>query len=138
MGEMVEFASNGAAGRGYLAPATEGAGLGVVVIQEWWGLVDHIVDVCDRFSSEGFTALAPDLYHGRSVPNREPDQAARAEMELDLERAAGDLSGAVDFLKVLAAVRGHGAVHLPMPASLNSNQSERESSRRSGRMLKRP
>ena len=108
MGELVEFASNGATGGGYLAPASEGAGLGVVVIQEWWGLVDHIVDVCHRFAAEGFTALAPDLYHGRTAPDREPDDAARAETALDLERAARHLSGAVDFLQAHSAVRGHG------------------------------
>ncbi|MDQ4089522.1 MAG: dienelactone hydrolase family protein [Actinomycetota bacterium] len=108
MGEMVAFPSNGATGGGYLAPAHEGAGLGVVVVQEWWGLVDHIVDVCDRFGAEGFTALAPDLYHGKTVPNREPDEAAKALMAMDLERAARDLSGAVDFLQAHDAVRGHG------------------------------
>jgi carboxymethylenebutenolidase len=109
MGEMVEFPSNGSTGGGYLAPAHEGgAGLGVVVVQEWWGLVDHIVDVCDRFAAEGFTALAPDLYHGKTVPNKEPDEAAKALMALDLERAARDLSGAVDYLQAHDAVRGHG------------------------------
>src|SRR5215213_10537230 len=108
MGEMVEFPSNGSTGGGYLAPAHEGAGLGIVVIQEWWGLVDHIVDVCDRLSAEGFTALAPDLYHGKKVPNREPDEAAKAAMALDLERAARDMSGAIDFLQAHPHVRGHG------------------------------
>src|SRR5215217_3731754 len=108
MGEMVEFPSNGSTGGGYLSPALEGAGLGVIVVQEWWGLVDHIVDVCDRFAAEGFTALAPDLYHGKTVPNGEPDEAAKALMAMDLERAARDLSGAVDFLQDHASVRGHG------------------------------
>jgi carboxymethylenebutenolidase len=108
MGEMVEFPTNGSTGGGYLAPAPEGAGLGVIVIQEWWGLVDHIVDVCDRLSAEGFTALAPDLYHGRTVPNEEPDEAAKALMALHLERAAQDMSGAVDFLEGHASVRGQG------------------------------
>lgn len=108
MGELVEFPTNGRTAGGYLAPAVEGAGLGLLVIQEWWGLVDHIVDVCDRFAAEGFTALAPDLYHGTTVPNREPDEAAKAEMALDLERAARDLSGAVDFVQAHRAVRGHG------------------------------
>jgi len=106
MGEMVEFPSNGGAVGGYLAPAHEGAGLGVIVIQEWWGLVDHIVDVCDRLAAEGFTALAPDLYHGRKM--KEPDEAAKAAMALDLPRAARDMSGAVDFLQEHPAVRGHG------------------------------
>jgi len=106
MGEMVEFASNGNTAGGYMAPASEGAGLGVLVVHEWWGLVDHITEVCDRFSAEGFTALAPDLYHGRRIPNREPDEARKARMELDMDGAARDLSGAVDFLAAHPAVRG--------------------------------
>ncbi len=93
---------------GYLAPAHGGAGLGVVVIQEWWGLVPHIVDVCDRFAAEGFTALAPDLYHGRTVPDAEPDEARKAAMAQDFERAARDMSGAVDYLMGHPAVRGDG------------------------------
>ena len=108
MGEMVEFPSNGATGGGYLAPANEGAGLGLVVVQERWGLVDHIVNVCNRFAAEGFTALAPDLYHGKTVPNKEPDEAAKAQMAMDLGRAARDLAGAVDYLQAHDAVRGHG------------------------------
>jgi carboxymethylenebutenolidase len=108
VGEMVEFPSNGSTGGGYLSPASEGAGLGVIVVQEWWGLVDHIVDVCDRFAAEGFTALAPDLYHGKTVSNGEPDEARKAQMAMDLERAAKDLSGAVDFLQQHPSVRGHG------------------------------
>ena len=108
MGEMVEFPSDGGTGGGYLAPAHEGAGLGVIVVQEWWGLADHIVDVCDRFAAEGFTALAPDLSHGETVPNREPDEAAKARTALDLDGAARDLSGAVDFLQAHDAVRGRG------------------------------
>ena len=108
MGELVEFPSNGSTGGGYLSPAHEGAGLGLIVVEEWWGLVDHIVDVCDRFSAEGFTALAPDLYHGKTVPNREPDEAAKTLMAMDLERAAKELSGAVDFLQEHPSVRGHG------------------------------
>jgi len=107
MGELVEFPSNGSTAGGYLATG-EGAGLGVIVIQEWWGLVPHIKDVCDRFAAEGFTALAPDLYHGKAIPNSEPDEAQKAVMGLDIPRAARDLSGAVDFLVEHPAVRGHG------------------------------
>ena len=99
MGEMVEFPSDGGTGGGYLAPAQEGAGLGVIVVHEWSGLVDHIVDVCDRLAGEGFTALAPDLYHRG---------AAKEPLALDSERAARDLSVAVDFLQAHDSVRGHG------------------------------
>ena len=48
MGEMIEFPSNGSTAGGYLGVPKSGSGPGVVVIQEWWGLVDHIEDVCDR------------------------------------------------------------------------------------------
>lgn len=96
MGHMVEFASNGKMASGYLANSTSGAGPGVIVVQEWWGLVPHIKEVADRLAQEGFTALAPDLYHGEAAA--EPDDAAKLMMNLDLPRAAKDMSGAVDFL----------------------------------------
>ncbi len=97
MGEIIEFASNGDADRGYLALPATGSGPGVIVIQEWWGLVDHIKDVCDRFAAEGFVALAPDLYGGKTVS--EPDEAGKEMMAMRMDRAARDMSGAVDELR---------------------------------------
>ena len=106
MGERVEFPSNGGTAGGYVARPEQGAGLGLLVIQEWWGLVPHIEDVCDRFAAEGFTALAPDLYGGETAT--EPDEAGKLMMALNLDRAARDLSGAVDWLAQSDAVRGDG------------------------------
>jgi carboxymethylenebutenolidase len=106
MGELVEFPSNGHGAGGYLAVSATGSGPGVIVIQEWWGLVDHIKDVCDRFAAEGFTALAPDLYHGTTVANTEPDEAGKLLMALNLEQAARDMSGAVDYLRQQPSVVG--------------------------------
>lgn len=94
MGEIIDFPSNGTSGQGYLAAPTTGAGAGVIVIQEWWGLVDHIKDVCDRLAAEGFVALAPDLYHGETTS--EPDEAGKLMMTLNIEKAAKDMGGAVD------------------------------------------
>jgi len=94
MGERISFKSIGGTCEGYLA---NGGGPGVIVIQEWWGLVPHIEDVADRFAAAGFTALAPDLYHGES--STEPDGAGKLMMGLNLAQAAKDLSGAVDFLQ---------------------------------------
>jgi carboxymethylenebutenolidase len=94
MGSKIEFASNGGTATGYLAAPDGGSGLPLVVIQEWWGLVPHIEDVCDRFAAEGFVALAPDLYHGESTT--EPDEAGKLMMALNIEQAAKDMSGAVD------------------------------------------
>jgi carboxymethylenebutenolidase len=96
MGEMIEFPSNGTNGMGYLAAPGEGGGLPLIVLQEWWGLNDHIKDVADRFAAQGFLALAPDLYGGKTTT--EPDEAGKEMMAMDLGRAAKDLSGAVDEL----------------------------------------
>lgn len=42
------------------------SGQGVVVIQEAFGVTGHIADVVRRFEAEGYAAIAPDLYHGRT------------------------------------------------------------------------
>ncbi len=102
MGEMVEFASNGGTCQGYLAVPASGSGPGLVVIQEWWGIVAHIKDVCDRFAAAGFVALAPDLYHGTATT--EPDEAGKLMMALRMAEAAKDMGGAADHLLSLDAV----------------------------------
>ncbi len=103
-GEMVSFPSNGQDAEGYLAKPPSGSGPGVVVIQEWWGLVPHIKDVCDRFAAEGLVALAPDLFHGKTAS--EPDEAGKLMMSLKMDQAAKDMSGAVDYLAGLDAATG--------------------------------
>jgi carboxymethylenebutenolidase len=95
-GREIEFASNGERARAYLALPPQKSGPGVLVLQEWWGLVDHIRDVCDRFARAGFVALAPDLYRGATA--RDPDAAGRLMMDLEIPRAARDLDGAVAAL----------------------------------------
>jgi carboxymethylenebutenolidase len=107
MGEMVRFPANGGSGSGYLAVSASGSGRGVIVIQEWWGLVDHIKDVADRFAREGFVALAPDFFDGQSTTS--PDDAAKLFMALNIERAAATLRGAVTHLLSNPAVTGRGA-----------------------------
>lgn len=95
-GREIHFDSDGEAVRGYLATPRSGRGPGVLVIQEWWGLVPHVRDVCDRFAREGFVALAPDLYRGETA--QDPDSAGRLMMDLQIPRAARDLDGAVKAL----------------------------------------
>ena len=102
MGEMIEFAANGGRGSGYLAKPASGSGPGLLVIQEWWGLVDHIKQVADRFAKAGFVALAPDMYHGETTTS--PDDAGRLMMALDIEHAGKDLRGAAEHLLSLDAV----------------------------------
>jgi carboxymethylenebutenolidase len=91
----VEFEANGGTAPGYLA-LPEGTGPGVVVLQEWWGVDDHIKDVCDRFAREGFLALAPDLYRGETTD--QPDEAQQKMMAMSMDEAEKDMRGAVDYL----------------------------------------
>ena len=95
-GQMIEFSSNGGTTPGYLSIPDKGSGPGVVVIQEWWGLVDHIKDLCDRFASQGYVALAPDMYHGKKT--KSPDEAGKLMMALNIDQAEKDLRGAINYL----------------------------------------
>lgn len=100
--QNIEFPSNGGTAHGYLQTPTSGSGPGLIVIQEWWGLTDHIVDVCNRFAQQGYVALAPDLYGGKTTHDAE--EAEQMMSDLPEADAARDLGGAVDYLI------GHDAV----------------------------
>jgi carboxymethylenebutenolidase len=103
-GETVEFSSNGGTTSGYLATPASGKWPGVIVIQEWWGLVPHIKDVCDRFAAAGYVALAPDFYHGKSA--KSPDEAGKLMMAMRIDQAEKDLRGATQYLLAHEATTG--------------------------------
>jgi carboxymethylenebutenolidase len=92
--EMIQFKGNGQNIEGYFS--SEKGGPGVIVIQEWWGLVDHIKDLCDRFASEGFAALAPDFYNGKKT--KSPDEAGKLFMALNIAEAEKVILGAINVL----------------------------------------
>jgi carboxymethylenebutenolidase len=96
-GAIVSYPANGHTSSGYLSLPPGGRGPGIIVIQEWWGLVDHIKELVDRFSAAGFVALAPDMYHGEKTTS--PDAAGKLLMALNIAQAAKDLRGALEFLK---------------------------------------
>jgi len=98
MSETVSFPSNGDSAGGHLALPASGSGPGVLVLQEWWGLNDQIRGVADTLASEGFVALAPDLYHGELAQHDEMDKANHLMTTLDQDRAARDMGAAVDYL----------------------------------------
>jgi carboxymethylenebutenolidase len=103
-GQDVEFPSNGGTTPGYVATPASGGGPGVIVIQEYWGLNDQIRRTADRFAEEGFVALAPDFYHGQIT--REPDEAGKLMMALNIDQTARDARGAAQFLAKQTAVQG--------------------------------
>jgi carboxymethylenebutenolidase len=96
--KMIDFGS----GNGYLAIPESGSGKGVIILQEWWGLVPHIKDVTDRFAAAGFVALAPDLYDG--VSTKSPDEAGKLFMALNIAETDEKLRDAVDYLLTNEAV----------------------------------
>lgn len=102
MGEMVQIPFAAGSTDAYLAIPANNRGPGLVVIQEWWGLVDHIKDVCDRFAGAGFVALAPDLFHGKKTES--PDEAGKLMMALRIDEAEQDLGAAVSYLSTHDAV----------------------------------
>jgi carboxymethylenebutenolidase len=103
---QVEFQANGSSASGYLAEPASGRGPAVVVLQEWWGLDDHIRSVVDRLAQAGFIALAPDLYHGETT--EQPDEAQQKMMAMSMDRAEKEMAGAVDFLAAHEGNTGTG------------------------------
>jgi len=93
---MVQFNSNGGSASGYQAKPPAGRGPGLILIQEYWGLVPHITDLADRFAMAGYVTLAPDLYHGKTT--KSPDDAGKMLMALNIAEAGRDMKGAADFL----------------------------------------
>jgi len=54
----------------YVAKPEADAKRGVLVIQEYWGLNDHIKNIANRYADEGFIAIAPDLYRGKIAKDK--------------------------------------------------------------------
>lgn len=96
-GETISFRGGDETFQGYLAKPLSGHGPGVIVLQEWWGIVEHIRDVCDRLANSGFSALAPDLYRGASTT--EPDEAETLMMALNIDQTEVLLKSAIDYLQ---------------------------------------
>lgn len=97
MGQMITFQRpDGGSTQGYLADA--GAGQpGVILIQEWWGLNEHIRHLVDRMAAAGISTLAPDLYKGRLASSA--DEASHMMNGLDFPDATHqDIRGAVAYL----------------------------------------
>ena len=94
--QNVTFPSTEGRAHGYLALPPDGTGPGVLVVQEWWGLTDHIRSVADRLAAEGFVALAPDLYGGWITHDKA--EATKMRARLPEPEGARLLAGAVDFL----------------------------------------
>ena len=60
---VIQYPSGNVTMRAYVAaPQTKEKRPAIIVVQEWWGLTDHIKDIAKRYAAEGYVAIAPDLY----------------------------------------------------------------------------
>ena len=85
--------------QGYLSLPKNKQGPGLIILQEWWGLVGHIKLVADRYAENGFVVLAPDLYNGEKAT--EPNEAQKLMMELQIDEARDNIESAVKYLRNL-------------------------------------
>jgi carboxymethylenebutenolidase len=81
---------------GYLAEAA-GPGPGVVVAHDWYGLLPSVRAACDALAGAGLTALAPDLYGGRTTTD--PGEAEALLDKLDVPEARAQLTAAIAELR---------------------------------------
>ncbi|MCU0486402.1 MAG: dienelactone hydrolase family protein [Anaerolineales bacterium] len=81
---------------GFLAIPQHGMGQGVLVLHPWWGLNETVKNTCTRLAESGFTAFAPDLYHGKLAPTI--PEAESLSSALDAKQAMYDVATGVDFL----------------------------------------
>lgn len=119
--EMISFEKHGDTVPVYMARPDDGAQHpGVIVIQEWWGLNEHIKDVTRRMADAGYVAIAPDLYRGQVA--EEPDEARKLMMEREMEDALADISAAVDYLLAQESVipKSIGVMGFCMGGSLSA------------------
>ena len=99
MGQMIEFTRpDGARAPGYYAEGTGTNLPGVVMLEEWWGVTDHIKRTADELASAGFRVLVPDLFRGRTAAVG--DEANHLMEGLDFgDAATQDTRGAGRYLK---------------------------------------
>lgn len=77
----------------------------IIVVQEWWGLTDHIKDIARRCAGEGYVAIAPDLYSRLGHPlTTDASEAGRLMHTLKQDDGLNDLNATVDYLKLAPEV----------------------------------
>lgn len=92
--ETLKFSTANGDTTAFVATPAESNGKAVILIQEWWGLNDHIKDIAQRWADEGFTAIAPDLYRGKLATN--PQEAGAMMAELQIEDGLDTIKNAID------------------------------------------
>jgi carboxymethylenebutenolidase len=72
---------------------------GVVLLHEWWGLNDYVIETAQKIQDAGFVVLATDVFRGHVYT--EPKQARENMMTMDYDAASHDVLATVRYLKAL-------------------------------------
>src|SRR5437879_908047 len=81
--ESLNLSTSRGATTAYVSRPHEKVDAGVLLIQEWWGINEHIRDVAGRYADEGYLCVAPDLYRGRVVKDKEEASMLMQALEID-------------------------------------------------------
>lgn len=92
--ETLQFNTANGATTAYVALPDEASDKAIILIQEWWGLNDHIKDIAGRYAAEGYMAIAPDLYRGKLAKN--PDEASKLMNGLEVEDGLNIIESAME------------------------------------------
>ena len=93
---------------GFLAVPPAGAGTGVLVLHAWWGLNGTMKDVCTRLAGSGFTAFAPDLYHGKLADTPAEAEILGQVLDANHLQARAEIAQAARFLNDRVGRAGRG------------------------------
>jgi len=104
--EILSFDTTNGATSAYVANPDSRSEKAVVVIQEWWGLNDHIKDIANRYADEGFIAIAPDLYRGKVAANSE--EAGKMMQALKIEDGLDTIKNSVEAARTKYALSHFG------------------------------
>ena len=81
--ESLSLSTSRGATTAYVTRPPEKADAGVLLIQEWWGINDHIRDLAGRYADEGYLCVAPDLYRARVTKDKEEASALMHALEIE-------------------------------------------------------
>jgi len=95
--ESLNLTTSRGATTAYVARPEKDVTTGVLLIQEYWGINEHIRDLAGRFASEGYLCVAPDLYRGRIAADK--DEAATLMQALPIEDGMETIRKAMDAVK---------------------------------------
>src|ERR1700730_3348537 len=104
--ETLNLTTSHGATTAYVARPETGATAGVILIQEWWGINDHIRDIAGRYAKEGYLCVAPDLYRGRVAADA--GEASALMQALEIEDGMETIRRAMDAAEETYGIKTFG------------------------------